>query len=82
MIFLTKLDNKKILINLESVKYIESVPDTLVFFLNGDSIMVKESLEQVACLVTVFKAAIMKGGAVSGGPPGRDTELRDHSGPQ
>lgn len=47
MILLTKLDDNKILISLETVKYLESVPDTLIFFLNGDSVMVKESLPEI-----------------------------------
>ena len=47
MILLTKLDDNKILINLETVKYLESVPDTLIFFVNGDSVMVKESLQDI-----------------------------------
>ena len=59
MIFLTKLDGKKILVNLESIKYIESVPDTIVFFLNGDSIMVKGSIEAVSSLVVDHKANIL-----------------------
>ena len=47
MIILTKLDDNKILLNLETVKYLESVPDTLIFFTNGDSVMVKESLQEI-----------------------------------
>ena len=59
MIFLTKLDGKLILINLESIKYIESVPDTIVFFLNGDSLMVKESIEEISSAVIKHKAEIL-----------------------
>ncbi len=46
MIMLTRLDNSKVLVNLETVKFIESTPDTLLSFLNGDSVMVRESLEE------------------------------------
>ena len=59
MLLLTKLDHKKILINIESIKYIETVPDTIIFFLNGDSIMVRESLEDVSNAVIRFKAEVM-----------------------
>lgn len=47
LILLTKLDESPVIINLETVKLIESVPDTLIFFVNGDSLMVKETLDVV-----------------------------------
>lgn len=47
MIELTKLDQSPVLVNLEAVKYVESMPDTLILFLNGDSIIVKESLSEI-----------------------------------
>lgn len=58
MIVLTKLDNQKILVNLETVKYFEAVPDTLVFFTNGESLMVKESLEEVAEIAARYQARV------------------------
>lgn len=59
MILLTKLDNKKILVSLESVKYIESVPDTIIFFTNGDSLVVKESLLEVEESVTQHRRKVI-----------------------
>lgn len=61
MIQLTKLDDRRILVSLETVKYVESVPDTLIFFLNGDTVMVKESLEDVIKAVETFKTNILGG---------------------
>lgn len=58
MILLTKLDNTRILINLETVKYAESVPDTVLRFLNGDSVIVRESLEQIEASVLESKKKI------------------------
>ena len=55
MILLTKLDGKKILLCLETVKYIESIPDTLVLFLNGESVIVKETLDEIVSLAKSFK---------------------------
>ena len=60
MIALTKLDNQTVLINLETVKYIEQVPDTIVFFTNGDSLMVKESLEDISEKFQHMQAEILK----------------------
>ena len=60
MIKLTKLDNNSILINMETVKYAESVPDTVLRFLNGDSVIVRESLEQIESSVLELKRKIFK----------------------
>jgi len=55
MITLTKLDQSKVLINLDSVKYIESTPDSLIRFLNGDSVIVKENFDEIEKLSIHFK---------------------------
>ena len=47
---LTKLDRTRILVGFETVKYIEETPDTLIRFLNGESIFVRETLEEVLAL--------------------------------
>ena len=60
MILLTKLNNQKILVNLETVKYIEAVPDTLIFFTNGESVMVKESLDVLSDAVLTYQATVFK----------------------
>ena len=60
MILVTKLNNQKILINLETVKYIEAVPDTLIFFTNGESLMVLESLEALSDAVLSYQAQVFK----------------------
>jgi uncharacterized protein YlzI (FlbEa/FlbD family) len=60
MIFLTKLDQQKIMINLETVKYVESVPDTIIFFTNGDSVIVLESMEAISQAVLEYQAAVFK----------------------
>ena len=60
MILLTKLNHQKILINLETVKYIESVPDTLIFFTNGESIMVLEDLSTVSSAVLSYQASVFR----------------------
>ena len=55
MITLTKLDNSKILLNFEAIKYVESIPDTLILFLNGDTVIVKESLDQIRQAIMAFR---------------------------
>jgi flagellar protein FlbD len=56
---LTRLDKSKVLINLEAIKYAEATPDTLISFLNGDSIMVRESLEELEQRVINYKTKIL-----------------------
>jgi flagellar protein FlbD len=65
MILLTKLDQQKILINLETVKYIESVPDTIIFFTNGESLMVQESLDAISQAVVEYQAAVFRQSAAA-----------------
>lgn len=61
MISLRKLDNSPVIVNLDSVKYIEAIPDTLIHFLNGDSVIVRENFAEVIQMATEFKAAILMG---------------------
>jgi uncharacterized protein YlzI (FlbEa/FlbD family) len=56
VILLTKLDNQKVLVMIESIKYIEATPDTLVRFVNGDMLIVSESMQEISELVLQFKA--------------------------
>ena len=60
MILLTKLDKQMILINLETVKFIEAVPDTLIFFTNGESVMVQESIEFIAQAALDYQASVLR----------------------
>ncbi len=59
MILLTRLDNSKVLVNLDNVKFIEATPDTVVTFVNGDSMLVKESLTDISSLTTNFRSEIL-----------------------
>lgn len=65
MILLTRLDKTKILVNLEVIKFIESTPDTLISFTNGDSVMVLESLDDIDRLVVEYRVRILKLSEVS-----------------
>lgn len=55
MILLTKLDRQKVLVLIDNIKYIESTPDTLIRFINGDMLIVNESMQEIAQLVSKFK---------------------------
>ena len=60
MIMLTKLDGTSILLNFDNVKYIESIPDTLIAFINGDSVIVKETLGDVADKATAAQGEVLR----------------------
>ena len=47
MIFLTRLNDKRVVVNAELIKMIESTPDTLLTLVNGEHMMVRESVEDV-----------------------------------
>ena len=59
MILLTRLDKSRVLVNIETVKLFESTPDTVVSFLNGDSMIVTESLEEVEARVIEYKRKVL-----------------------
>ena len=48
MIQLTKLDSSVVLVNPDIIKYVETIPDTLLQFLNGDSLLVCETIQEIA----------------------------------
>ena len=60
MILLTRLDNAKVLVNLEAIKYVESTPDTLISFTNGDTLLVRESLEDIERGVVDYRVRTLK----------------------
>ena len=64
MIWLTKLSGTKFLINLDTVKYIESVPDTVVTFMNGDTIVVCDTLEDIVEKSKSYDVNIIKNSLV------------------
>jgi len=47
MITVTRLDKRVVVINAELIKMVEATPDTIITLVNGDHIMVRESVEQV-----------------------------------
>lgn len=47
MITVTRLDERVVVINAEQIKMIESTPDTIITLLNGDTIIVRESVDEV-----------------------------------
>ncbi len=59
MIRLTRLNHQEITINAEIIEHIESTPDTLIKLTNGQSIMVRETVDEVVALVIGYKRRIL-----------------------
>ena len=55
MIRVTKLDGKEIVLNAEWIQTIETTPDTLITLTNGNTILVKNSVEEVVDKVKAYK---------------------------
>jgi flagellar protein FlbD len=47
MIALTKLNKQRVIINAELIKFIEQTPDTMITLINGDHLMVRETVQEV-----------------------------------
>ena len=47
MITVTRLDRRVVVINAELIKMIEATPDTIISLINGDSLIVRESVDEV-----------------------------------
>lgn len=47
MIALTRLNKRVVVVNAELIKMIEATPDTLITLINGDTMMVRESVDDV-----------------------------------
>lgn len=58
MIKLTSLAGKEIFINFELIRHIESTPDTILCFIDGQRMPVKEKAEDVQKQIIEFKKQI------------------------
>ncbi len=47
MITVTRLNEQPLVINAELIKTVESTPDTMITLINGDRMVVKESLQDI-----------------------------------
>ena len=51
MLLLTKMDTRKILINIRCIQTIESNPDTVIILSGGRKLIVKESLDDIVAMI-------------------------------
>ncbi|MFN7455010.1 MAG: flagellar FlbD family protein [Pseudobdellovibrionaceae bacterium] len=61
MIELTNLAGQKIIVNLELVRFIEGTPDSILCFLDGTRLPVRESFSEIQTKYSQFKQQIALG---------------------
>ncbi|HHT98106.1 MAG TPA: flagellar FlbD family protein [Clostridiales bacterium] len=59
MIEVTRLNDKKFLINAELIEKVEESPDTLITLTSGNKVIVKESKQTIKDLVVHYKREIL-----------------------
>ena len=69
MIQLTRLNNARLAVNCDLIKYVEAAPDTVITLLTGEKLIVRETTEQVIERVRDFRRSILLGSVA-----GADTE--------
>lgn len=76
MIKLTRLNNHVVAINPDHIGWVETTPDTTLFLIGGEKIIVREGLEELIVLVVDFRRLVRMSepmahafGAIEGDPP-------------
>jgi len=61
MIEVTRFNGRKLMINAELVKFVESTPDTLITLTTNDRILVKDKVEEVVEKIIQYQRLIRNG---------------------
>jgi flagellar protein FlbD len=59
MIQLTRLNNARLAVNCDLIKYVEEAPDTVLTLVSGEKLVVRETTEQVIERVRAFRRSIL-----------------------
>jgi flagellar protein FlbD len=78
MIQLTRLNNARLALNSDLIKYVEEAPDTVITLLNGEKLVVRETTSQVIERVLEFRRAIVSGAGDRPSGAGRDELTYPH----
>ena len=61
MIQLTRLNGLPLVLNSDLIKLIENTPDTVLTLVNGEKIVVKETVEQILDHIVEFRRRVLDG---------------------
>jgi flagellar protein FlbD len=59
MIQLTRLNNSRVSVNSDLIKWVEQNPDTVITLLNGEKLLVQETVDQVVDRVIEFRRQLL-----------------------
>lgn len=59
MIQLTRLNNTRLAVNCDLIKYVEEAPDTVITLLNGEKVVVRETTAEVIARVREFRRSVL-----------------------
>jgi uncharacterized protein YlzI (FlbEa/FlbD family) len=60
VIQLTRLNNTRLAVNCDLIKYVEEAPDTVITLLNGEKLVVLETTSEVIERVLEFRRSVLK----------------------
>ena len=60
MIKLTRLDRQEIALNCDRIAWVEGRPDTTLRMTTGESILVRESVDEVVRRITAFRSGVLR----------------------
>jgi flagellar protein FlbD len=60
MIKLTRLDRQEIAINCDRIAWVEGRPDTTLRMTTGESILVRESVDEVVRRIAAFRSGVLR----------------------
>lgn len=60
MIQLTRLNSHPLTVNSDLIKFIEQSPDTLITLVNGEKIVVRESVQEVLDRIVEFRRSVLQ----------------------
>ncbi len=58
MITVTRLDERVVVLNADLVKMIEATPDTIITLINGDTMIVRESVDEIVRRATDYQRQV------------------------
>jgi flagellar protein FlbD len=69
MIKVTRLNDSTLMINVDMIRSLQAIPETVITFTNNDKIMVKEPLEEVSQRIVEYQRTLYSNSVRKGYPP-------------
>ena len=58
MVKLTRLDNRTVVVNPDHIRAVEAAPETTLHLLDGDRMLVRESIEELVTRVVAYRRRV------------------------